>query len=153
MSAVVDVVDEGAKATAGGFGGCCKPPQLGFGAKPQENFEFGPYKTLKSFNLTRFLNGKRQRFHDRFETSCNYNQMQPLPLLCFCMLHTTIACDIHTEVTRNMILIHREKNKIAPGHSTANMQYSNNAQRECTLPDIHFKTVKSRATIIVLLYL
>ena len=51
MSAVVDVV--------------------GFGAKPQENFEFGPSETLKSFNLTRFLNGKRQRFHDRLET-CNY---------------------------------------------------------------------------------
>ena len=60
MSAVVDVVDEGAKATAGGFG-----------AKAQENFEFGPYETLKSFNLTRFLNGKRQRFHDGLET-CNY---------------------------------------------------------------------------------
>ena len=39
---------------------------MGFGAKPQENFEFGPSETLKSFNLTRFLNGKRQRFHDQY---------------------------------------------------------------------------------------
>ena len=39
-----------AKKAAGALGGAVSPP-AGFGAEPQEIFEFRPYKTPKSFNL------------------------------------------------------------------------------------------------------